>query len=88
MNTGQGIATHSPALPNLRRNGASGLRARNRKGADIMRSIAALCLITWLGVFSPRTQAAGLPLVISATVDYTHNTLTISGQNFGSVPAV
>ena len=53
-----------------------------------MRSIAALCLITWLGVFSPRTQAAGLPLVISATVDYTHNTLTISGQNFGSVPAV
>src|SRR6201996_9846542 len=53
-----------------------------------MRSITALCLITWLGVFAPRTQAAGLPLVISATVDYTHNTLTISGQNFGSSPAV
>lgn len=35
-----------------------------------MRSIAALCLFTWLGVFSPSTQAAGLPLVISATVDY------------------
>jgi hypothetical protein len=53
-----------------------------------MRSIAALCLFTWLGVFSPSTQAAGLPLVISATVDYTHNTLTISGQNFGASPTV
>ena len=53
-----------------------------------MRSIAALYLIAWVGVFSPRTQAAGLPLVISATVDYTHSTLTINGQNFGSSPAV
>ena len=33
-------------------------------------------------------HAAGLPVVISATVDYTHNTLTIGGQNFGSSPAV
>jgi len=32
--------------------------------------------------------AAGLPLVISATVDYTQGTLTISGQNFGSAPTV
>jgi microcystin-dependent protein len=45
-------------------------------------------LITLLGVISSPVQAAGLPLVISATVDYTHNTLTITGQNFGSGPAV
>jgi Protein of unknown function (DUF1566)/Collagen triple helix repeat (20 copies)/IPT/TIG domain len=32
--------------------------------------------------------AAGLPLVISATVDYTHTTLTVTGQNFGSHPVV
>jgi hypothetical protein len=35
-----------------------------------------------------KALAAGLPLVISATVDYAHNTLTISGQNFGSAPVV
>src|SRR6267154_841716 len=33
-------------------------------------------------------QAAGLPLVISATVDYTRGTLTIGGQQFGSAPVV
>jgi hypothetical protein len=44
--------------------------------------------ITLLGVISSRAQAAGLPLIISATVDYTHNTLTINGQNFGSGPTV
>jgi hypothetical protein len=53
-----------------------------------MRTLAALSLIALLELLSPATQAAGLPLVISATVDYTHNTLTISGQNFGSNPAV
>jgi hypothetical protein len=40
----------------------------------------------FLGISAAR--AAGLPLVISATVDYAHNTLTISGQNFGSNPSV
>jgi hypothetical protein len=45
-------------------------------------------LVTLLGVISPPAQAAGLPLIISATVDYTHSTLTITGQNFGSGPAV
>src|SRR5277367_1529063 len=53
-----------------------------------MRSFAALGMITLLGLLSSRAQAAGLPLVISAMVDYTHNTLTISGQNFGSSPTV
>jgi len=33
-------------------------------------------------------QAAGLPVIISTTVDYTHNTLTVNGQNFGSNPAI
>ena len=53
-----------------------------------MRILTALSMVALLGLFSSGTQAAGLPLVISATVDYTHNTLTISGQNFGSNPAV
>ncbi len=33
-------------------------------------------------------QAAGLPVIISATVNYTQNTLTVTGQNFGSSPIV
>ncbi len=41
----------------------------------------------WAFVGSP-AQAAGLPLVISATVDYAHGTLTVSGQNFGINPTV
>jgi hypothetical protein len=50
--------------------------------------------VTWCGILTSllvsisQARAAGLPLVISATVDYAHNTLTISGQNFGSNPAV
>jgi hypothetical protein len=43
---------------------------------------ATLCAVT-----SP-VEAAGLPLVQSAIVNYTNNTLTISGQNFGSTPSV
>ena len=35
-----------------------------------------------------QAPAAGLPLVISATVNYSSATLTISGQNFGSNPVV
>ena len=53
-----------------------------------MRILAVLCIFSLLEIFSPATQAGGLPLVISATVDYTHNILTISGQNFGSSPTV
>jgi hypothetical protein len=53
-----------------------------------MRILAALGVTALLGLLSSGSQAAGLPLVISATVDYTHNTLTISGQNFGSNPSV
>src|ERR1700761_6274698 len=41
-----------------------------------------------IAVHSSPASAAGLPLVISATVDYSHATLTISGQNFGSSPSV
>ncbi len=45
-------------------------------------------LLALLGVLSSPAQAVGLPLVISATVDYAHGTLTITGQNFGSSPTV
>lgn len=44
--------------------------------------------IIFFGLGDSPTQAAGLPLVISATVSYTQNTLTITGQNFGSNPTV
>ena len=51
-----------------------------------------LCLVAmgmaWMGALSAPAQSAGLPLVVSATVDYTHNALIISGRNFGSAPAV
>jgi IPT/TIG domain len=40
------------------------------------------------GLLSSPIQAAGLPLVISATVNYSQKTLNISGQNFGSSPSV
>ena len=54
----------------------------------------ALTVTSWFGILISLfasvsvAEAAGLPLVISVTVDYTHNTLTINGQNFGSSPAV
>jgi hypothetical protein len=40
------------------------------------------------GPLTPRAHAAGLPLINSATVNFSTGTLTISGQNFGSNPAV
>src|ERR1700677_3368239 len=33
-------------------------------------------------------QGAGLPLIVSTTVNYTNGTLTINGQNFGSSASV
>jgi hypothetical protein len=53
-----------------------------------MRIFAVLGMTALLGLLSSGSEAAGFPVVISATVDYTHNTLTISGQNFGSNPSV
>jgi hypothetical protein len=47
-----------------------------------------LSMLVLAGVVTPRAQAAGLPVVISATVDYAHKTVTITGQNFGSSPTV
>jgi hypothetical protein len=64
-------------------------RLRSEKqGVNIMRILIALGLTTVLGLLTSMAQAAGLPLVISATVDHSRNTLTISGQNFGSNPLV
>src|ERR1700760_4986081 len=54
--------------------------------SKVLSFIAAL--IALVGFDSLPAHALGLPVVISATVDYTHNTLTISGQNFGSSPSV
>jgi hypothetical protein len=45
-------------------------------------------VIASIGHISSPAQATGLPLVVSATVNYTNKTLTISGQNFGSPPGV
>jgi hypothetical protein len=53
-----------------------------------MRTFVALSVFAMLELISYESRAIGLPLVISATVDYTHNTLTIGGQNFGSNPTV
>jgi Protein of unknown function (DUF1566)/Collagen triple helix repeat (20 copies) len=53
-----------------------------------MRTLATLTIFVLLDLASHPSEAIGLPVVISATVDYSHNTLTINGQNFGSAPAV
>ena len=41
-----------------------------------------------LGFAAAPAQAAGLPLIVSTTVDYTGNTLTVKGQNLGGSPNV
>lgn len=48
----------------------------------VVGAIASLTLV------SLPARATGLPLAVSATVDYAHGTLTINGQNFGSSPIV
>jgi hypothetical protein len=55
-----------------------------------MKSILAiiLCALISISLVPPVARASGLPLVINATVDYNHGTLTIGGQNFGSNPVV
>jgi hypothetical protein len=54
----------------------------------MIRTLALLLALFSAGSLPLQTQAAGLPIVISATVDYTHNTVTLTGQNFGSFPTV
>jgi hypothetical protein len=53
-----------------------------------VRILAVLNFTASLGLISLGARAAGLPLIISATVDCAHNTLTITGQNFGSNPNI
>jgi hypothetical protein len=62
----------------------------DKNGRTSMTKIFALLLsmLVLAGVVTPKAQAAGLPVVISATVDYAHKTVTINGQNFGSSPTV
>jgi hypothetical protein len=45
-------------------------------------------LVATVGLVSGPAHAAGLPVVISTTVDSAHNMLTINGQNFGSNPLI
>jgi hypothetical protein len=52
------------------------------------RWITPLQLADWMRAYDAGEVFVEEVPVISATVDYTHNTLTISGQNFGSNPTV
>jgi Protein of unknown function (DUF1566)/Collagen triple helix repeat (20 copies) len=54
----------------------------------MIKHLALLFSMFFVVLWPDRAPAAGLPVVISATVDYMHNTLTISGQNFGGLPTV
>jgi hypothetical protein len=47
-----------------------------------------LSIFVLTGLAGPAARAAGLPVITSAIVDYTHKTVTITGQNFGSSPTV
>ena len=53
-------------------------------------SLSAMLISSFLtlAVSTPAQATTPAPFVISATVDYTHNTLTITGQNFGSSPTI
>ena len=55
-----------------------------------MTRIFALLLSTLglVGVLPLESRAAGLPQIISVTVNYSQKTLTITGQNFGSRPTI
>lgn len=55
-----------------------------------MKSMVAAVLLAMVSLLflSCNAQAAGLPLIIYAAVDYNDGTLTINGQNFGGSPTV
>jgi hypothetical protein len=51
--------------------------------------IAVFLSMLAFSVLAPsRANALGLPIITSATVNYSNGTLTVSGQNFGSSPIV
>jgi hypothetical protein len=75
---------HTKVIALLPTPGCSPRRALRRpRQVGVMRAFIAA-----LSFACAATQAAGLPLIVSATVNYTQNTLTITGQNFGSSPSV
>jgi hypothetical protein len=47
-----------------------------------------LAVLAVLILRTPQALAAGLPLIDSATIDYSNGTLIVTGQNFGSNPTV
>ncbi|TLY66257.1 MAG: hypothetical protein E6K45_07995, partial [Gammaproteobacteria bacterium] len=51
-------------------------------------SLSAMLISAFLALANSTAAQANPPLVISATVDYTNKTLTITGQNFGSSPTI
>jgi hypothetical protein len=57
---------------------------------DIMNKLQGFVagLMATVGLMSSPAHAAGLPVVISTTVDSANNMLTINGQNFGSNPLI
>lgn len=54
-----------------------------------MKRFAATLLgaLAFLGLAALSAEAAGLPIVIGATVDFNSGTLTLTGRNFGSNPS-
>jgi len=50
--------------------------------------LSALLISVFLALAVSAPAQAGFPLILSATVDYTHNTMTITGKNFGSSPTI
>src|SRR5438477_5770628 len=54
-----------------------------------MNSLLGTVLSALMGISaSAITWAAGLPVILNTSVDYSHGTLTVNGQNFGSTPLV
>ena len=45
-------------------------------------------ILALLVLRAPQASAVGLPLIDSATIDYSNGTLIVTGQNFGSNPTV
>ncbi len=48
----------------------------------------AVCLLIAARGMSSSAWAAGLPIILNASVDYGHASLTVTGQNFGTNPVV
>jgi hypothetical protein len=60
-----------------------------KRGTPMRRwKLNAVCLLTTAIGLSSTAWAAGLPVILDASVDYGHASLTLTGQNFGTSPVV